>query len=79
MRERIKLCEMIKSYYIEGEKWQKILINIKENEIKQLEEQMTKGVEDFNTLIGKLSKKMGFGIDPRKTSVRQFYSYLKAL
>ena len=77
-RERLKLCEMLEGFYVRGEKWQKILIEIKKHEIKQLESNMSTGEADFNTTIGKLSKRMGFGIDPMRTSIRQFYSYLKA-
>ena len=76
-RERLKLCEMLECFYVRGEKWQRILIAIKKNEIAQLEANMNTSSSDFNATIGKLSKRMGFGIDPMRTSIRQFYSYLK--
>ena len=55
------------------------MIGVKQREIEQLEKNMASGESDFNVLLGKLAKKMGFGIDPMKTTVRQFYSYIKAL
>lgn len=78
MREKSQLCQMLKEFFVDGSKWQRNLIEIKKAEIKRLEEIMNNGESDFNTILGKLSKKMGFGIDPNKTTIRQFYSYLKA-
>ena len=78
IRQKIQLCEMIEGYYVNGETWRKILITIKKHEIAQLEAQMTGTDSDFTVTVGRLSKKMGFGIDPSKTSIRQFYSYIKS-
>ena len=76
--QRIQLCEMIEGLYVRNEFWRRILIEIKKHEIRQLEAQMAGGETDFNVTLGRLSKRMGFGIDPNKTTIRQFYSYLKA-
>jgi hypothetical protein len=78
-RERLKLCAMLEALYVRDEKWQRVLIEIKKDEIKRMEADFSPNESDFNVLVGKLSKKMGFGIDPSRTSIRQFYSYLKSL
>ena len=77
-RERLALCEMLVGFYVDGEKWRRVLIDLKRLEIQKLEANMAQSETDFNTVLGRLSKRMGFGIDPNKTTIRQFYSYLKA-
>ena len=71
------LCALQVRLKLHGESWVKPLILITLAEIQDLEKQFSNNGGDFNEILGKLAKKMGFAINPSKTTIREFYSYLK--
>ena len=77
LRQKALLCEYYANLIVEGQNWFKTIILVKEAEIKILESKFDSSL-DLNEILGKLAKKMGFAINISKTTIREFYSYVKS-
>ena len=71
-----EVCILYEKVYLEGDRTSRTLARHKEAEAAQI----LKGIPDvdFGSSLAKVSKKMGFRVDPNKTPVREFYGYLKS-
>jgi hypothetical protein len=78
LQQKAQLCSYQKAFYCDNELWYYALIEVKKQEIEKLEAQMATQNTDFNEILGKLAKKMGFAINISKTTIREFYSYIKS-
>jgi len=78
IRKKALLCDLYKKLYVNGEIWQHAVITVTKMEIETLEMNLQNSSSDFNEILGKLAKKMGFAINPIKTTIREFYSYIKS-
>lgn len=62
---------------VSGDKSIRTLINIAEQELKAMSRQTSEA--GFYEMKGSLEQQLGFAIDPRRTSVAEFYSYFKLI
>lgn len=63
------------NYYKTNNKALKTLIEVKKAKLRQTVGEQVGG--DFDLMIAQVSKFMGFRIDVKKVSVKEFYSYIK--
>ena len=72
---KIAQAELITDHRVNGNKVSKTLAKVKEQEAKTLMESV--GESSLSDMAAKLSKNMGFMVDPHTVSVYMFISYLK--
>ena len=63
--------------YSNNQRHKKTLAKVKELEANALLKEHVK--EDFNVLCAMISKYQGYRVDPKSTSVREFYSYIELI
>lgn len=78
LRKNALLCDYYDKYYNDNQIWYKTIILSEKEEIKALKKRIEGQAVDYNSLIGKLAKKMGFPINISKITIREFYSYVKS-
>lgn len=75
MRIKADLVLTKAKYYKTNNKALKTLIEVKKTKLAQTIGEQTGG--DFSLMVAQVSKFMGFRVDPKKTSVKEFYGYIK--
>ena len=78
LQQKALLCSYYDNYYNQNQTWYEPLIIEKEQSIRNLEAKIEGSSIDFNEMVGKLAKKMGFAINISKITIREFYSYVKS-
>ena len=71
---RLQALELYREAYVEGEKYKRVLAKVKEAEADEL---MSSNSTQDNNVYAIVSKSMGFRVDPKQVSVKEFYQYLK--
>lgn len=77
LKKQKEIARLIVERITTGDKSILTLIKIAELELEMIEKRIAKG--DFNMMKGYMEQGLGFSIDTRKTTVAEFYSYIKVL
>lgn len=74
-----KLIFLYEEVNANGNKDQLTFVDIEEQELAELQKKIMNHKSDFHITKAKLEKAMGISIDLHKVSVKEYYSYFKAL